>query len=204
MASYSFSEGVGTTTADSSINNNILTLNSTTWTTGHTGSGLMNTTASAGASADFIASDKAITLMAWIRPLDLTSGSTHFAMGFIDSGDNTQVALFTQRGNFGTIDVVQANVRINGVLYELHGSALTVGTWVHIACTYNGLQAVLYVNGVVVWAISQSGALGTGDGFYVAGRPAGTHDTDVEIDDVRVFDVALSRNQIIYAMNRPV
>src|SRR5438045_5413934 len=62
LAAYSFSEGSGTTTADASGNGHALTLNSATWTTGHTGNGITNSTTGQGAGATFVGPSAAITM----------------------------------------------------------------------------------------------------------------------------------------------
>jgi hypothetical protein len=205
MAAYGFKEGSGLTTADSSTYGRTLTLNTATWTTGHTGSGISNTTTGQGATGSFIGPSATITIMAWIRPLDLTAGTTHFALGFIDVSANTQVGIFTQRADFGTVNVLQTDIRISGSLKELHGTALTLNTWTHVALTYNGSTIYLYKDGVLVTSLVAAGSIGTGDAFYVAGWNTVTpYDTDVDVDDVRVFSTALNQGQIIYGMNTPV
>lgn len=204
LAAYAFSEGSGLTSADASGNGNTLTLNGTSWTTGHTGSGITNTALTQGASSTLTAPTAALTLMAWIRPLALTSGDTNFALGFLDNGGSTCVGVFTQRGDFGTSNVLQCDLRI-GSLIPAHGSALTVGTWVHVAVTYDGSAIRLYQNASLVDTVAASGTITSGDGFYVAGwNTGGVNDTDVDIDDVRVFNSALSGAEVTTAMNTPV
>lgn len=205
IATYGFSEGSGTTAADSSGNNHTLTLNSTTWTTGHTGSGITNSTTGLGASASFPGPSTAITMMAWIKPLNLPAGSTRVAMGFFDTGGNTDVAIFTERGDFGNPNVLQCDLRIGGSLNAVHGPALTVGTWVHVAITFDGTTVRLYVNGSLFTSSSVSGTLSTGDKLVVAGTdPFNTYGSDVTMDDARVFGTALDATHISLAMSTPV
>src|SRR6478672_12004267 len=196
LAAYGFSEGSGTTTADSSGNGHTLTLNSATWTTGHTGSGITNATTSQGAGALFTGPTAAITMMAWIQPLDLPAGGTRLAMGIIDSGGNSDVAIFTERGDFGSPNVLQCDLRIGGSLNAIHGPALTLNTWVHVAVTFNGSTITLYVNGSLYTSSSVSGALSPGNRLAVAGSdPANTYDSDVTMDDARIFSTALTAAQ---------
>lgn len=205
-ALYSLNENTGTTAADTSGNNRTLTLNGASWdASGHTSSALTNTTTNQGARAGFPALTAA-TIMAWVKPLDLTSSTTHLALGFIDSGDNTSFAIFTQRGDgFGNPDVLQGDVRLNGSLNALHGPALTVGTWTHLALTYSGSSVILYKDGVSVANLTSSGTLGTTDFLCVAGGNSnGQYDSDVVVDDVRVYNSALTPGQIVTGMNTPV
>lgn len=206
IAAYAFSEGSGTTTADASGNGHTLTLNGTSWEpSGHTGSALTNTTTAQGATSFFTTPSSAITLMAWVKPLDLTSNTTHFALGFLDAGGSTYVGIFPQRVDFGTPNVLQCDLKLNNVLNEYLGPALTVGTWVHLAMTYNGSSVVVYKDGVAVSTTPATGAITSGDGLYVAGWAVqDPEDTDVVVDDARVFDVALTQAQVSAAMNTPV
>lgn len=205
LAAYSFSEGSGTTTADSSGNGNTLTLNTATWATGHTGGGITNTTTGVGALVPFVGPTAAITMMAWVQPLDLPSGSSRLAMGIFDTGGNTDVAIFTERGDFGSPNVLQCDLRIGGSLNAIHGPALTIGVWIHVAITFNGSTAVLYVNGSQYTSSSTSGALSPGDRLTIAGNVASnSYDTDVIIDDARLFNVALDAAQVSSAMTTPV
>lgn len=205
MAAYSFSEGSGTTTTDASGNGHTLTLNSATWATGHTGSGISNTTTSQGAGAAFEAPTAAITIMAWIKPLLLSSGGTYLAVGLIDTGGNTDVAVFTQRGDFGTSNILQCNLRVGGTLRSIYGPALTVGTWTHVAVTFNGSTIVLYINGTLYTSSSFSGTLGTGDRITIAGTdPVNTYGSQVTVDDVRVFSTALTATEVASASSTPV
>lgn len=207
-AAYAFSEGSGLTTADASGNGRTLTLNGTSWATGHTGGGITNTTTALGASAAFTAPTSAITLMAWIRPLNLDSGTSHFAFGFISLAGSTQAAIFTQRSDFGTSNVLQCDLRLAGNLSAFHGPALTLNTWAHVAVTYDSSATtlVIYVDGTaVLTSNSASGSVSAGDEFRVAGWNANSpYDTDVIVDDVRVFNSALTSEQVTLAMNTPV
>jgi len=207
VAAYGFSEGSGTTTADASGNGHTLTLNGTSWEpNGHTGSALTNTTTAQGATSFFTNPTAAITLMAWVKPLDLTTNTTHYALGFLDAGGSTYVGIFTQRQDFGSNhNVLQCDLKLNGTLNEYAGPALTVGTWVHLAMTYNGSTVVVYKDGVAVNTTPATGAITTGDGLYVAGWSLSSpEDTDVVVDDARVFSVALTSAEVIAAMNTPV
>lgn len=208
MALYNFNENTGTTTADSSGNNRTATFGSGgAWdASGHTGAALTNTSTSIGAKAIFTAPTAAITIMGWVKPLNLAAGTSHFAFGFVDNGDSTGCAIFTQRGDgFGTANVLQGDIRIGSTLHALNGSALTVGTWVHLALTYDGTTAILYKDGAFVTSVTSSGNIGQGDALCLAGGMFdGSYDSDVVLDDVRVYNSALTPGQIVTGMNTPV
>jgi hypothetical protein len=88
----------------------------------------------------------------------------------------------------------------------LYGTVpLTANTWAHVAATYDGATMRLYVNGVEVSSRAQTGAIATstnplqigGDSFY------GQYFTGL-IDEVRIYNQALSVDEIQSDMNTPV
>ncbi len=210
IAAYAMNENTGTTTADATGNGHTATLFSSTWGTGHTGSGLTNTTNITGAMTGvFTAPSATITLMAWIKPTSLPAGGSDIACGFFDSGGQTEAALFSQRGDgFSTPNVVQGNIRLNNSLTAISGSALTVGTWSHVTMTYDGSNVKLYVDGSLVNTVAGTGTITPGDALAVCGPDSGnsgsSYNARLVIDDVRVFNVALSGAEVTAAMNTPV
>jgi len=88
----------------------------------------------------------------------------------------------------------------------LYGTgALTANTWAHLAATYDGATMRLYVNGVLVASRAQAGASATsanplqigGDSIY------GQYFTGM-IDEVRIYNRALSVTEIQTDMNSPL
>ena len=80
-----------------------------------------------------------------------------------------------------------------------------MNTWAHLAATYDGATMRFYVNGVQVASRAQTGAIATstnplqigGDsifGQYFAGR----------IDEVRIYNRALSASEVLDDMTTPV
>lgn len=209
IGAWGFDEGTGTTAADATGNGHTLTRVNATWdASGHTGAALTNTaTSNVGASGTVPAvTGTAITLMAWVKPLNLAAGTTHAAVGIFQVNGNTDIALFTQRGDFGTSNVLQADVRISGGLSSCNGtSALTVGTWAHIAVTYDGTSMRLYRNGVLETTTSNAGTISTDTTIYVAGANANAAlDTDVVVDDVRLYNAVLTQAEISAMKDTPV
>jgi hypothetical protein len=205
MAAYGFSEGTGTTTADNSGNGHTMTLNTVSWATGHTGYGLTNIASSLGAKATITAPANTVTIMGWVKPLDLTSGSTHAAFGFMDNGGNSDVVIFTQRGDFGTSNILQGDIRLGGTLTPIYGPTLRVDVWTHLALTYDGAQIKLYKDGSLVSTVTAAGVVAPGDAFYAAGWSASPYENaNVTVDDLRVFTNALPASEITAAMNKPV
>lgn len=204
LGAWNFNEGAGTTARDSSGNGRHLTVDAAlTWPAGHSAAtAIANTGVTAGARVAWNVLGSPTTLMGWARPTDLTAGTNRPLFGVWDSTDTsgaTQLALWAQRGNFSTPDVLQGNVRIGGGLVGINHTALTLNTWVHLALTFDGATIRLYRNGVEVSTVANSGAIGGGTfSFLVA------PDTQAQVDDVRIFNSALTASQIVALMGNPV
>jgi hypothetical protein len=80
-----------------------------------------------------------------------------------------------------------------------------VGRWTHLAVTYDGGRYRLYVGGRQASSRSASGAiLRTTDPLWIGGNhPYGEYFRGV-IDEVRVYDRALSRSEVVAAMAAPL
>ncbi len=202
VAAWGFDEGSGSTARDSSEHNLPLTVSAgPTWVTGHSGTAIGNT--GAGSAHRSWTLTNQITMMGWARPTNLTAGTNRAIMGVWDTTDSsgaTQFAIWAQRGDFGTSNVLQGNARINGGLNDIAGPALTVNVWAHVAITYNGATFKLFLNGAEVATTANAGSLNLSAlNFSVVSGP-----TQVQVDDVRIFNTPLTAVQITAQMNDPV
>jgi Concanavalin A-like lectin/glucanases superfamily len=80
-----------------------------------------------------------------------------------------------------------------------------VGRWSHLAVTYDGARIRMYVNGVEAASRPASGPIrGTTDPLWIGGnRPYGEYFRGV-IDELRVYDRALSPGEVRAAMTTPI
>ena len=84
-------------------------------------------------------------------------------------------------------------------------AGLTTNTWTHVAGTYDGTTLRLYVNGVQVGSQAKTGSMPVsanplqigGDSIYGQYFPG-------SIDEVRVYNRALSATEIQSDMNTPI
>ncbi len=95
----------------------------------------------------------------------------------------------------------------NQYRFELNGSFVlggTVGTgWTHVTATYDGSELILYVDGLEVDSTPYSGGIPFSSADLVIGAQAdGTNYFDGSIDDVIVFDEALSPEQVLDVYNQ--
>ncbi|WP_372793479.1 LamG-like jellyroll fold domain-containing protein [Lutibacter sp.] len=77
--------------------------------------------------------------------------------------------------------------------------------WHHVAVIYNGGTATLYIDGIADGTVSSlTNPVATTQSFYIAaaGKNTPTAFFEGNIDEVRVWDVALSEDQLHYIMNQ--
>jgi concanavalin A-like lectin/glucanase superfamily protein len=135
-------------------------------------------------------SPPSLTIEAWIQPVALPAGR----MGIADN--DSSYGLFLQSN--GSISCTAT------VVASSPAAAVAAGTWTHVACTYDGTAAHVYVNGVDVGQTPGTGALGAGNanGLAIAGNsPTGEALVGL-IDSVRIWNVARTAAQICTAAGK--
>lgn len=190
---YNFDEGTGAIAADSSGNNNNLTVNAGGWSSdGHAGAALVSSESYA-ATGSVLPNGATFSWMCWFMPTALGDrwqsilqiGETYFVEhlnGLVD-------IFFDGGGKFHIPDVV----------------TVEAGVWYHLAfvCDAATLTATSYVNGVQTNQVSTNAnvinwaAAGT---TYICGAP-GMGLGFMKVDDMRAFDTALTQAEIVTYMN---
>jgi hypothetical protein len=202
VAAYSFDEGSGTTVFDASGNGNNGIIGGATWTTsGKYGNALVFDGVSSLVTIPNSASlqlSAAMTLEAWVNPSEVSNiwqdviykaNDIYYLEGTSGNGSVPGIG-----GTFGASDVV------------LFGTAaLPVNTWTHLAATYDGTTMRLYVNGTQVSSQAQTGAIASStDPLQIGGDSLYGQFFQGTIDEVRIYNVALTAAQIQADMNTPV
>jgi hypothetical protein len=84
-------------------------------------------------------------------------------------------------------------------------SALAVNTWSHLVTTFDGSTLRLYVNGVMVESAAVNGAAAVSSGaLRIGGNAVWGEYFKGRIDDVRIYNRALSPAEIQLDMGTPV
>src|SRR5262249_7873765 len=84
-------------------------------------------------------------------------------------------------------------------------SALPLNTWSHLAETYDGSSLKLYVNGVLVSSRALTGSITTsGSPLRIGGNSVWGEYFNGLIDEVRVYNRALSQGEVQADLNTPV
>jgi len=201
VGAWSFDEGTGTTSADLSAKGNVATLQGAVWTTsGKHGSALsLNGTSAKAAVADSATLDltAAMTLEAWVYPNVVPTG---WSTGIYKETDRYYLAPGTDQNAPGA-----GGTFTSGNRNAIGASPLSAVAWTHLACTYDGASVRLYVNGFQAGNVSATGAITTSTSPLTMGgnTPYGEF-FNGRIDDVRVYNRALSLAEIQTDMNTPV
>lgn len=212
MADYSFSEGSGTTTADRSGNGYNLSKSagSPSWTTsGHTGDALLFTTKNDGysISTTALALTTAFTLMGWVYPTTDPGSGEYMLASYVSNGPDFPygIEVFDYDVTSGQPSCYYHQ---SGTTYPAANapSKVTLNTWTHIACTFDGTNINLYVNGVLQTTTNAPGTIveGTSGSLFLGADGTGDYAYKGRLDDVRLYNRALSAAEISIAMNTAV
>ncbi len=196
-----FNEGTGTSAADSSGNGNTGTLSSATWTT----------SGKYGNALSFNGSNALVSILD--RPsLDLTTGMTLEAWVNPSSTSNAwQDLIYKMNNDIYYLEASSPQSQVPGMggtfsSDPLYGTAaLAANTWSHLAATYDGATMRLYVNGTQVASRALAGAIQASSGALSIGGDSlyGQYFAGL-IDEVRVYNRALSGSEIQFDMNMPI
>jgi hypothetical protein len=139
-----------------------------------------------------------MTVSAWVRPAALTGWRT---VALKARAPGLSYALYAH-SNVSRPAGYIANPGDTGVNGS---SALALNTWTHLALTFDGTSLVLYVNGVEVNRTGPPGAILTSTGaLSIGGNNVWGEWFSGLIDEVRVYNRALSVSEIQTDMNTPV
>ncbi|MDQ3580592.1 MAG: LamG domain-containing protein [Pseudomonadota bacterium] len=140
-----------------------------------------------------------MTLEAWVYP---TVNMTDWSTALVKENPSHGLAY----GLYANSDTSRpaGSIYIGGDKNLLGGPWLLANTWVHLATTYNGSTQLLYVNGTEVASRAQSGSIEVSNGaLRIGGNSLWGEFFQGRIDDVRVYNRALSATQVNTDMNSP-
>ena len=203
VAAYSFNEGTGTTVADASGTGNTGTISGATWTA----SGKFGGALSFDGVDDWVTVNDApvldlttgMTIEAWVTSTALNGWETVIFKEM--PGDHAYVLYAA-----GDSTVPIAGIRRNGTIHAVSAtSAMPVGTWVHLAVTYDGANLGLYVNGTLVRTTAVTGPIDVTQGpLRLGGNSVWAEWFNGLIDEVRIYNRALTAAEIQSDMQTPI
>jgi PKD repeat protein len=203
VAAYGFEEGNGTMTSDSSGNGNDGTLvGGTTWATGKYGNALSFNGTDAYVSINnspSLGGTSALTVEAWVYPVSAAANWRPIAFKAFDASQISYVLQGVTPQSVAAFFVSPSSTNL------VSSSALAVNVWSHLAGTYDGATMRMYVNGMEVSNRTQSGALNlSSQPLTIGGSALYSAYWQGLIDDVRIYNRAITPSEIQGDMNTPV
>lgn len=206
VAAYGFDEGQGAMAADASGSGLPGLLSNATWAPGKFGQALQFTgqvdSLVSVADAARLQLSGAFTISAWVNPQS-TQAAAEPTVVAKESAGNLSYVLYAQSSNAGPAAYGFVNGGYHG---SISPAALPANVWSHVSATYDGARMSTYINGVLTSSVALSGSLGVGAGPLRIGSNAvfGNEGFNGRIDEVRVYDRALSAPQIQLDMQTSV
>ena len=203
VAAYGFNAGSGTTAADSSGNNNNGTTANTTWSTaGKFGNALSFNGTNAWVTvpdANSLDLTTGMTLEAWLNPTTSTGWVDAFGK---ETTDDVVYSIYSST----PANAPTGYIRKGGVFSQAGTtSPLALNDWTHLATTYDGANLKFYVNGTLISTTAATGAIDTSTGVLrIGGNSIFGEYFKGLIDEVRIYNRALSAAEITTDMNTPI
>jgi hypothetical protein len=206
VAAYGFEEGSGSTLNDNSGNSNNGTLqNGPSWVTnGKFGKALRFDGGNDRVSipdSNSLDLTTGMTLEAWVYPTSIESGWDAILIKEYGSGPTYSI-LANGDGN-----TPYTYISSNNIGYGAGGgTTLPVNSWTHVAATFDGATIRLFLNGTQVKTVSFSGAIQvSARELFIGGSTFLSNEGfPGVIDEVRIYNRALSASEIASDMTTPI
>jgi hypothetical protein len=200
VGAWGFNEGTGTTAADVSGLVNTGSNGGATWTAAGKFAGALSFNGASALvtvlNAPSLQLSSGMTLEAWVKPSVITSAWRDL---IFKDDDNYFLMASSSSGGLPAAGGTFATAFGTGTLQ------VAPPTWTHLAVTYDRVRLRFYVNGVQVASPASTAAIATSTSPLTIGGDnhygqffAGT------IDEVRIYNLALTPAQVLADMNAPV
>jgi len=189
-------------TANDLVGNNHGTVSGATYTQGYLNNALsfdgVNDYVDVG---NFDISGNALTISAWINADRFDHLSSHDARiiskatGTSEGDHYFMLSTISSNG-----DKLRFRLKTNGVTLTLIANSgdLQAGVWTHAVAVYDGVNMILYKDGIEVGRISKSGTIDANSNVdvWIGMNPSSELPFDGIIDDVKIFNKALTPSEI--------
>jgi len=191
---WKFDEGVGTTSVDSSGNNNLATLSNTGWSSGKFGIG---TSFDGNSEVVYVPNSTSLqtpannqwSMSAWVYPTDL-SGSRDIVR---KDGSGGGYFIRTNNGN------IESLLNFTDGYVQRNSGTVDLNVWQLITVTYDGSTRKHYKNGVEVasWSENKTLTFNTSTITMGSATTSGTIENWIgTLDEVRIYNRALNPTEV--------
>jgi hypothetical protein len=210
VAAYNFDAGSGNVLTDVSGNGNNGTISNATWSSAGKFGGALSFNGSTSivkiADSTSLNLTKGMTLEAWVDPTSLNSPDQGWcaviSKEHVNSPNDIAYALYAANGT-GTPPA--GHILVNGNDQGAQGgSVLPLNHWSFLATTYDGTTLRMYVNGTLVGSQRVGGGITTTSDPLCIGGDWSNEMFSGLIDNVRIYNTALSQSSIQSDMNTAV
>ena len=152
--------------------------------------------------SQLITEGRAVTLSAWINPVTgADSSGCMIFLGVPSAGTCHLLGLRSINSRLGVYYSDGATPNIEAAPFIGLDRGDKPYGWHHVAAVYTGDDRTLYLDGVEVAQDDRSTTGVTSGSFYIGYKPSAPNDWfQGLIDEVNIYDIALSRNQILKLM----
>jgi hypothetical protein len=203
VAAYGFDEGAGSTTADASGNGLTGSLAGQTWVAGRYGKALdfRSNFVTVAPNVRFDLTN-GMTLSAWVYPVNHTGWQT------IIMKERPGELTYALYANGATSLAPGAGFTSGGPSNERwldSATVLPLKTWSYLAATYDGATLSIYLNGALIGSKAETHVIDTTTGaIRFGGNTVWGEYFPGSIDEIRIYNRALSAAQIVVDMNTPI
>jgi hypothetical protein len=198
VAAYGFEEASGTAVSDSSGLGNVGTIaGATRVATGRFGKALsfdgVNDVVTV-FDSDSLDISVGMTLEAWVNPRSLGQFSTILMK---EQFNDVAYVLYANTQYFGEpLNRPSVEIKTSSNVHTMHTSQLPLNTWTHVAATYNGNELRLYINGTAVLTAVTGPIVQSSRELRIGGNLVWGEYFDGLIDEVRIYNRALTAQEI--------
>jgi hypothetical protein len=196
---WEFDEGEGSIAYDSAGDNDGTLVNGPAWTTG-----ILDGALSFDGSDDYVEVDDSatlditseITIVAWVKR-DATGIRHDIVAKNTNVGPYNGYLLVLNESNR-----ISLSLTISNSWEQCQGGSVDDTNWHHLAGTFDGNEMVAYIDGSPVAQNTASGSIAVNDNNLYIGRSdptAALNFFDGKLDDVRIYDRALSAEEVKHA-----
>ena len=137
-----------------------------------------------------------LTISAWFKADSFNTNDGRIISKANGIYDNDHIWMISTVNSGG--EKLRFRLKTGSSTSTLIAGGITTGTWVHVVAVYDGANMILYKDGLEVGRIAKTGALATNPAInaWIGNNPTADKPFDGVIDDVRIYEKALSASEV--------